>query len=1383
MWHLVSEKQGLQTQFRSDLHVRNWACLFIFWLLLYLEKNGFGMKRQILIVFLGLCGASSFGQVGNFRSLGTGPWGTAATWERDADSNGSFEENPSTVAPTAISGTVTIQLGHTVTFNVPTGDVNSGGTVINNGTITFQTIPLRVLNVNSGASLQNNGVMNSTSASRLKFNSGSTYIHLFADGGVIPSAQWDVNSTVRITGMAIGASTRPGGLNQIFGNFTWNTPAFDNFIDLEGQPAAVNGDFTIVSTGAGAVVYNFGTGLPGNNNATLTIGGDLVVQNGAFAFTSGLGSTGSLTVNNSSAAGKGIKVSGGYLQIGDNDNVSIALNGVLSVTGGDLEFSSSSSVVSLDIIGNYTFSAGNVYSSGGTTTMNFTGLSTQTVATTLSPVGNINYVVDTNAILSIPNGNFLGGTGSFTLASNGSLHVGSTDLNGAIGNGSIGGNVRVTGVRTYTNPSTITFNGVGPQFIGNGHPTSPGINTVVNNPSGVSLIVGVPAIITTDLTLTNGNLNVGNGMLTLNGTLNAGSNNITVGTGGSVSIGGAATIGTFPFPSGAQSFTSFTLDNPNGITFNNDVTLSGTLTLTTGTLHFPGRSLTLNGTFAGSGSGDLSPSSTSSISIGGSGAFGSLRINTTNNTVGTLTMARSGSGTASLNSTLIVSNTFNLTNGSFTNLGGLQMANNSTLIRNSNAQLLGSSPVDLPIGESYSVTYTGSTMTTGLELPSTTDNMLQTLNIGGGPVTLNKNIIVNGSVNLSGSTLQASTFSITLAGSSRSWNQTFGGFTPGTGSVIVTGSYTIVGISPVFGNLTVNSGASLTMLLGTVSPPDPGNVFITGDFTVNAGSTFNANNGTVYFSGSAAQNFSGGGKTFNNILVDKTGGSVSLSSAVNLVGVLDIETSTTLTTNSHLTLISNASGTASIASIPTGGAVSGDVTVQRYAPGTGRDFRDISSPVFEMDLRPTVAQIIASGITITGNFTGSSFPCAGCATNNASLFFYDESVAGAQTLGYTAHPPNGGNSTTSILSPGRGYSLLYRNELGATTLSLTAPINAGGRGLPVSYTNTAGGASEDGWNLVGNPYPSQIDWDAPGWTKTAIQGNQISVWDPNKGSSGGYRFWNGSAGDLVNGQVALGQGFWVKAINGTVALSLTESVKNSVATSFYRTRNRVEFFDVSLRNTESGDEDNMYVQISDQGRLSFDPTDGVKKLSPSTNLFSVLTGGEKLSINSLGELPVNEKVHIGLENLSVGIHRLSINIVGSEFMSVPVYLFDRYLNKSVNLKDGPYLFEVTQSNLSQSADRFYLYFSETSSNPVIASGVYVFPVPVENELTVLVSDESVESGIQVVDQLGRSFGSLELKEEAGVRIGKLDMSSAASGLYFVRASRLGKPLIVKFVKR
>jgi hypothetical protein len=1119
----------------------------------------------------------------------------------------------------------------------------------------------------------------------------------------------------------------------------------------------VSGNFQVDDTGVGGFYWNQGGGV----NTTLSIGGNLIFNGGLVGFIGQTGSNGTLNISGD------LVLTGGYFQIVEDVDGQVNVQGNVNISGSAIfDFSGVSAFADLNVYGNFTYTGGDIlvssFPSGGVGNLNFVGSSgVQTYTSSLVPLGEMNYYVSSLSVLRIPSGSFIAGGGTFTL--DGTLEVGSTNSSGAMQTGFTAGNMRVTGVRTYNSSSTIVYAGSAAQFIGDGHPTSSGVNTTINNASGVSLIVGVPIIITTNLTLTSGNLNIGNGALTLNGNLSAGSNNISIGSGGSITISGSGSIGTFPFPSGAQSFTNFTLDNTNGVTFANATTITGLVTLTNGSLSFGGTTLILSGTFSPSGSGDLSPSNTSTLIINGSGAFGTPRINATNNTVGTFTFSRSVSGTATLVSTLNVANNFNLTNGTLTN-SGLVMADGSTLTRNSNGALIGSPSID--IGQTYNVTYTGSTMTTGLELPTTASDMLRTLTINGGIVTLDKNIIVNGNVNLLSSTFDANGFNITMQANPGTWNKTTGTFIGGSGALIIAGNISITASStPNFSNITANSGSTLTLPSGDMN--------IAGNLQLNAAGTFSNNNGTITLNGSGAQTIAGAGKNFNNITVNKGGGSVSITPSVNLIGILNIVSATTVQANGNLTLISTsdgASGNASIAKIPAGASVTGNVIVQRRMSGEGRIYRDISSPVQSA----TVQQIMNSGITVTG-FSGSSFPCAGCATNGASMYSYNEAVTGPISNGYTAI-----TAASQTLTTGKGYNVLVRNEVGPATMLLTGTINSGTIDFNspsiISYTSTPDAG--DGWNFVGNPYPASIDWDN-GWTKGNIQGNMISIWDAGANQ---YKTWNGAVGTLGTGRIAQGQGFWFQA-SAAPTLSVTEDSKISATGAFYR-KKETEIHYVELIIAGAGLEDRTYIQQVEGALLGFDAQDGTKLAWDGFNISS-LTKDEKkrsLAINAVDRIITSGEIELSINNIVDGEYSVSMNSVGG-FAGVKVSIRDNVTGITTDLSNGTkYSFSVTKNLQTKAVDRFVLVFGEAESD----QRVVLFPNPIVDSRVAVRAISNAEPRGIVMDNMGKFVGTINWKQEvAGSKYwnGSMDMTSHTPGMYLVRVETIEGVDVIKFINK
>ena len=121
----------------------------------------------------------------------------------------------------------------------------------------------------------------------------------------------------------------------------------------------------------------------------------------------------------------------------------------------------------------------------------------------------------------------------------------------------------------------------------------------------------------------------------------------------------------YPTP-GASTLNNLTITTASGDyvqVVGSDLTVNGALNLTSTTsgLDFTGRTLTLNGTIAGSGV--LYGDATSNLAVGGTGALGSLVFASGYQVLNNLTLNRSTSGTAALGSPLTVGNTLTLSNG------------------------------------------------------------------------------------------------------------------------------------------------------------------------------------------------------------------------------------------------------------------------------------------------------------------------------------------------------------------------------------------------------------------------------------------------------------------------------------------------------------------------------------------------------------------------------------------------------------------------------------------------------------------------------------------------------------------------------------------------
>lgn len=284
--------------------------------------------------------------------------------------------------------------------------------------------------------------------------------------------------------------------------------------------------------------------------------------------------------------------------------------------------------------------------------------------------------------------------------------------------------------------------------------------------------------------------------------------------------------------------------------------------------------------------------------------------------------------------------------------------------------------------------------------------------------------------------------------------------------------------------------------------------------------TFVRQSHTVELVGSALQQLSGP-TAFHHLVLNNSNGATIVSGAPTVYGSLTLANGT-LTTNDSLVIGSDATGTGRIAEL-SGGAISGGIQAERYLPVSDTaGWRMLSLPCDSQSLAQLDDDFVTTG------FPGSDYPSYAF----TSAYLYDETVLDVVDSGWVA-PTN----INTLLDTGQGF-IIFLNG-GPLRFSVWGNPDTGTISLPVTYSNT-GDSADDGWNLVGNPYPSPIDWDSPNWTKTNIA-NAIYVWDhaarqyaayvDGVGTNGGSRF------------LPSFQGFWVQTVDANPTLTIRESVK------------------------------------------------------------------------------------------------------------------------------------------------------------------------------------------------------------------------------------------------
>jgi trimeric autotransporter adhesin len=520
-----------------------------------------------------------------------------------------------------------------------------------------------------------------------------------------------------------------------------------------------------------------------------------------------------------------------------------------------------------------------------------------------------------------------------------------------------------------------------------------------------------------------------------------------------------------------------------------------------------------------------------------------------------------------------------------------------------------------------------------------------------------------------------------------------------TGTVSIQSDITnIVNTSSIAGSITImpnsafnNGSHSIAGNTGETFELQSGaRLIMTGTSGLPSGFTHSINpSSTIEYAGDA-QNISAlnNNQNYGNLSVSN-GNTKTITEAIQVAGTLTLSGTTTLASGGNLTLLSNASGTARIAAIPSGASITGDVTVQRFIPASLRAYRYLSSPVNNSGTISFSQLIDDTHITGTG---GAANGFDNSPSNSPSLFIYDETVPGASNTGWMEV-----SNINNTVNTARGFSLFIRGSRNLAepfngntiaddaTLDYTGTVNVG----PVSpVVNYSGASADDGWNLIGNPFASPIDWNAAsGWTKTNISGT-IYTYDP---ASEVYATWDGA--NSINGgsrYIASGQAFFIKTTDASPAITFDEDIKvGNAPANFFRTSSVINTLRITIQKDTRSDE--TVIDMNASGSSAFSYSEDALKLPNSKINVSTLSSDQKnLVINRNGTLASNDTIWVNVSGIA-GNYSLQFSGLSSFIQDPELMLIDLFTNtQSIISENFIYHFDITSDIHSYGSHRFAL---------------------------------------------------------------------------------------------
>jgi len=1271
--------------------------------------------------------------VGNNRYVvASGNWNSTSTW--------SLASGGVSGAPVPVSGDLVFigEAATSYTVTIPSGYAAACGSLTMGN---YSAATVATLTFTDGTSLLavgNDLVMNRPNAaatSVINVNAGSLTV-----GDTLKLAYSDLTPDASAT-----------LINRV--NISTGTVTTGNLL-FNGQSAAQS---QVVFSGAGTLNIS-GNLTFGYILGTLTPSTGTVNFNGTAAQTIPVGVSSviynNLTINNTNAVGATINaaITGtnvtGNLSVGNITSGSTFDNGgyaIVLASGKSLNIANGSTFSLSGTSGMVTVSGGGTKTFGITSTVNYSGTA-QTVSAetyghlTLSGSGTKTLPATTTTVA----GNFtMSGTASTTalaaINTTGNFTLGSgTTFNASTFTHIVGGNWANNG--TFT-PSTGTVN-----FSGTTAMSGSSINSFNNIAITGTLTAPASANINVAGNFSNsGTFTNNGGTITFNGT-------------------GAQTIN-----SGGSSFNNLTITNTGATctASTNNITVAGAFTTNAGTtLDMSTKDLSVSTV---SHSGTLLTQSTSATPITtGKTWGGTVQYNASS----AQTVAKgfynnitlSGAAGATAENDITVNGILNLSNYNPSTIKGLLDMNTYTLN-------MGASATTTGMGDVTGIVKRQHTFTNGVQYSF--GNQYTTINfigVSGGtkPNWITCKIVIGSTPSWrSGSILRYYTFISDvnatdnvipnlhylpgeLNGNTASnivlWDDT-GTFTCGSSTINFNSTTsgktiagTLTGSTGKFNNIIFNGSGgawnfsddaevanNFTITNGSVTAAPNSNLTVAGNFTNNG--SFTHNNGKVLFNGNTHYNGSSSTNFYNVdvpagklLTIDGGGNTMRVSNTIRL-----------LTTDPH-NMAQLAIGDNASKLIGTGN--NDVVNVQIY--DTLNNWHYQAAPLYNGYL----------GAMALRYYYGKSFN----ETTNAYV----------TVTGYDS------------LQVGKGYAIKFNPTLLNESKRLTtfagtiSKLHTGTITLPVTNTEGEGG----GWNLVGNPYPCLIDWDATnGWLNTNIDPT-VYVYDSQHQS---YTTYNSTSHTGTNGgtrYIPSMQGLYVHCTANGV-WSMDNRVRVAYNQPFWKgaaenASDKTNQLSILINGNNFSDES--VIAFANEATNGFDAMiDAYKLFSPEENVPQINTktlenNSVKVAVNNLPISKMyNSIVPVEITTGVAGKYTITANNLTID-PTVEVTLEDLKTKTFTDLRSSSYTFT---SDAVSNENRFNVLFG---SRPTAIKEINTenFSIYTDHSQIVIKNNlGSTEKSLVIVyDILGKQITERNLDPNT---TSTLEMNeSTAQSIYFVK---------------
>ncbi len=487
--------------------------------------------------------------------------------------------------------------------------------------------------------------------------------------------------------------------------------------------------------------------------------------------------------------------------------------------------------------------------------------------------------------------------------------------------------------------------------------------------------------------------------------------------------------------------------------------------------------------------------------------------------------------------------------------------------------------------------------------------------------------------------------------------------------------------------------------------------------------------------------------TADNDMTIQTGASFIIpeTKGMKVTGIL-----TNSSSASGLLLKSSATGTASLIQSNAGPLA----TVQRYIDGDTLAWHFMSSPV--------ASQTISGSWTPTGTYgDGTGY----------DLYLWDEPHAcWVYNLNADSIPAWNVANPGNTFVPGRGY--LYAVQDFTPTKQFVGNLNGGTLTRSISMTSIPN-SDYDGFNLLGNPYPSSIDWSLGGGFNRDMlylngSGYDIWTWSPTANNYGVYNSADVSGTNNVTRYIAPMQAFFVRASSaGTFSFKNDARVHDGASVWLKSARSHNEDQSIQLKVASSAGSDEVRFGFG----YPFNESGAMKLFSPvetAPSLYMNCSGGS-FSTRRLTDTVRNKYVPVNFKAGEAGTYTLNCTYDASTMGAL--FLEDRQNGTILDLSGGEsYTF---QASVTDPAERFVLHFGAVT---LVDSDVHPNVWVSDGMLNVYLENMIGDYTMRLFDLHGRQ---LQYEKMSGSE--QCSIPLFGKGIYLVKVENKSKMQTIKVV--